>query len=196
MAVNPTYYDGDLRQALIDSTIAAIAEGSFRRVSLRDVARRTGVSHAAPAHHFGDKAGLFAAVATEGFVLLGTALRDANEVPNLAPTERLVAVCSAYVMFPLAHPQHFEVMFQPDLLVDPSRELQLASARAYEQLRRALSAGSPARGDERDDERDDRATAIWSLVHGMATLRHTGFVQDGGGLEAQRIIRTIAKGLL
>jgi AcrR family transcriptional regulator len=192
MAANPTYFDGDLRQALIDATIEAMAEGSFTRVSLRDVARRTGVSHAAPAHHFGDKAGLFGAVATEGFGLLADALRAANDHPGLDPTDRLVAVCAAYIDFSRSHPQHFEVMFQPDLLADPSRDLQLASARAYEELRRGVTAGAPELSNE---DRDDLATAIWSLVHGMATLRHTGFVRDDDGLEAQRIVRAIAPAL-
>jgi AcrR family transcriptional regulator len=70
------YHHGDLRRALIDAAVQAIAEVGPAAVSLRDLARRTGVSHAAPAHHFGDKAGLLSAVAADGFRCLAATLRE------------------------------------------------------------------------------------------------------------------------
>jgi AcrR family transcriptional regulator len=65
------------RRALIDATVAAIEEHGLAGVSLRAITRRAAVSHAAPAYHFGDKAGLFTAVALEGFELLQRAMNDA-----------------------------------------------------------------------------------------------------------------------
>lgn len=61
------HFDGDLRRALIHEAVAVIAEVGPDALSLREVARRLGVSHAAPAHHFGDRSGLLTAVAAEGF---------------------------------------------------------------------------------------------------------------------------------
>ena len=63
------HYQGDLRQEMIDATAAALAEVGAEHVSLPDVARRVGVSHGAPAHHFDDKAGMLTAVAIQGFQL-------------------------------------------------------------------------------------------------------------------------------
>ncbi len=64
------YHHGDLRRALLAAALEAIEESGPAALSLRDLARRAGVSHAAPAHHFGDKAGLLTALAAEGFDLL------------------------------------------------------------------------------------------------------------------------------
>ena len=68
------YHHGDLPRALLEAALQAIVEVGPAAVSLRDLARRTGVSHAAPAHHFGDKAGLLTAVATDGFRRLAATL--------------------------------------------------------------------------------------------------------------------------
>src|SRR4051812_37043615 len=71
------YHHGDLRQALLDEAIEVIASSGVAALSLRDLARRAGVSHAAPTHHFGDKAGLLTVLATEGYTQLGDALLSA-----------------------------------------------------------------------------------------------------------------------
>src|SRR5215208_1766242 len=75
---NPTYYGGDLRRDLLDAALELIAREGPSAVSLRSLAKRLGVSHAAPANHFPDKAALFTAIATEGFELLGAAITDAT----------------------------------------------------------------------------------------------------------------------
>src|SRR5919112_6813183 len=68
------YHHGNLRRALIDAALTAVAQQGPAALSLRDVARRAGVSHAAPTHHFGNKAGLLTAIAAEGWDLLADAL--------------------------------------------------------------------------------------------------------------------------
>ncbi|HEY4419033.1 MAG TPA: TetR family transcriptional regulator, partial [Pseudonocardia sp.] len=73
------YHHGDLRRALLDTALQAVAEQGPAAISLRDVARRAGVSHAAPTHHFGDKTGLLTALAAEGWSLLADALTEAGE---------------------------------------------------------------------------------------------------------------------
>ncbi len=79
MTTDRPYHHGDLRQAVLDAAVAAITEAGPAAVSLRELARRAGVSHAAPAHHFGDKAGLLTALAAEGYDLLADALHTAQK---------------------------------------------------------------------------------------------------------------------
>ena len=95
--------------------------GGPGQVSLREVARTVGVSHAAPRHHFGDKRGLLTAVAVEGFELLAVELGEAWQ-----STRSFLEVGVAYVRFALAHRAHFDVMFRPELLRDDDPALEAA----------------------------------------------------------------------
>ena len=104
------YHHGDLRRAVLTAAVEAIDESGPAGISLRDLARRAGVSHAAPAHHFGDKAGLLTALAVEGYDMLADAVIAAHR-----RTGDLVETGVAYVRFAVDHRAHFEVMFRPDL---------------------------------------------------------------------------------
>jgi AcrR family transcriptional regulator len=104
------YHHGDLRRVLLEAAVEAIDEVGPAALSLRDLARRAGVSHAAPAHHFGDKAGLLTAVAADGFRRLAATLGDAYRA-----TGSFLEVGVAYVRFAVTHRAHFEVMFRPEL---------------------------------------------------------------------------------
>src|SRR3954463_13726034 len=101
-----SYHHGSLRQAVIDAAVAEVEAVGASAVSMREIARRAGVSHAAPAHHFGDKTGIFTAIATEGFWLACAAIGPAADGPG-----GFLRGGVAYVVFALAHPGHFEVMF-------------------------------------------------------------------------------------
>ena len=91
MAEKSNYHHGDLRQALIDGAIALIAEQDISSLSLREVARRVGVSHAAPYRHFADKEALLAAVAEEGFIRLTASMRQQQQMVFDDPLQRLQA---------------------------------------------------------------------------------------------------------
>jgi AcrR family transcriptional regulator len=168
MAERSAYHHGDLRRALLEATAAEIAEVGPSAISLRSIARRAGVSHAAPAHHFGDRAGLLSAVATEGF-------RRMNEAMVAAAADRadpLLAIGRAYVDFARANPGEFAVMFRPELLDPDDPELAATAASAHQRLIDAIAAtpGAVCEGE------DPAVTAarLWSLVHGLATLVITG----------------------
>lgn len=151
------YHHGDLRRALLTTAAEAIAEGGPAALSLRDLARRVGVSHAAPAHHFGDKTGLLTAIAAEGLDLLADELEGAGG--------DILAAGRAYVRFAVTHRAHFEVMFQPSLLRFDAPELVVARQRAGQALRDALADPRvPA------DDQENARLAAWSIVHGFATL--------------------------
>jgi AcrR family transcriptional regulator len=160
--VTRPYHHGDLRRAVLAAALDVVGESGPAALSLRDLARRAGVSHAAPAHHFGDKAGLLTAVAAEGYALLADALEEA-----WARTGSFLEVGVAYVGFAVGHRAHFAVMFRPDLLHPDDPALIAAKARAT----RALYEGTAAvpAGQRGDDERL-AGIAGWSLVHGLATL--------------------------
>ena len=157
-----SYHHGDLRQAVLTAAVGALTESGPAQLSLRDLARRAGVSHAAPAHHFGDKAGLLTAVAAQGYHLLADTLTAAQQ-----SSADFLEVGVAYVRFAVDHRAHFEVMFRPDLY-HPDDPAVLASR---ERASNALSGGidSLPSGRAGPDARI-AGVAAWSLVHGFATL--------------------------
>lgn len=170
MGEKNTYHHGDLRQALIDGAIALIAEQDVSSLSLREVARRVGVSHAAPYRHFQDKDALLAAVAEEGFTGLTEAMnRSIQQAPD-DPLKRLEATGVAYVQFAIAHPSHYRVMFggyQGEQAEHPERVQ--AGSQAFQVLLNVIVLGQTA-GVVRAGEAMRLAWVAWSTVHGLAML--------------------------
>jgi len=160
-----SYHHGDLKAAILGQAAVLVAERGADGISLRELARAAGVSHAAPAHHFTDRRGLFTALATEGFGLLAAALADARP--------RFVDAARAYVRFALDHPGHYEVMWDKSLYDATDAALIAAEAAAGEELSRGVAtlADPKAKADP-----DGAALAAWSLVHGFSLLWLNGAV--------------------
>ncbi|MFF3709527.1 TetR/AcrR family transcriptional regulator [Streptomyces phaeochromogenes] len=152
------YHHGDLRRAIVTAALDVISAEGPSALSLRDLARRAGVSHAAPAHHFKDRTGLLTAIAAEGYGLLAATLTDAADLKDAGVR---------YVRFAREHPAHFQVMFTPELLRANDLELTTARALAGERLRDAVSAVPP---QGRGTDARLAGVAAWSLAHGFATL--------------------------
>ncbi|MER6916120.1 TetR/AcrR family transcriptional regulator [Streptomyces sp. NPDC000594] len=162
MTTERAYHHGDLRRALLTAALDVIATEGPAALSLRDLARRAGVSHAAPAHHFKDRAGLLTAIAVEGHGLLSAALGGADDLRDLPDLNDLRDLGVRYVRFATAHPAHFQTMFRPELLRPDDPELLAARERTRDRLRTAVQGYS-----------DDPAIgfmAAWSMAHGFATL--------------------------
>jgi len=178
--VSVPYHHGDLRRALLDTALEAVAEHGPAAVSLRDVARRAGVSHAAPTHHFRDKAGLLTALAAEGWSLLADALAE-------AAGRGFGELGVGYVLFATSHPAHFAVMRAPGLARGDDPELVAAMRRAGAQLQ------SGVERFEADGERDSEVTALaaWSLVHGLAALILEGAVAPEPGSDVATLARAV-----
>ncbi|OBB82048.1 TetR family transcriptional regulator [Mycobacterium colombiense] len=162
-----TYHHGDLRAVILAEAARLVAERGADGVSLRELARSAGVSHAAPAHHFTDRRGLFTALAAHGFALLAQALVDARG--------DFVGAALAYVRFAIDHPGHYRIMFDKSLLDASDAELAAAEAAAATELARGVATlqDPDARADPRGAE-----LAAWSLVHGFATLWLNDAVND------------------
>lgn len=157
-----SYHHGDLRRALLAAGLNLLEKRGPAQVSLREVARVAGVSHAAPYRHFDSRETLLAALAADGFDALGEAMERAAEGKN--GLDRLRALGIAYIAFARARPAVYLLMFGPELDKDGFPELKTAAERGYKTLCAAIDAVAP--------EAARRAAAIgaWALVHGLAHL--------------------------
>ena len=165
-----SYHHGDLRRALIDTALAMVTEEGAWNFTLREVARRAGVSHAAPYNHFEDKSALLAEVAALGFQSLRDAMEAAARQQPRSARQALAGVGAAYVRFGAEHPAHYRLMFGAEL-ADKERypALQEASDGTFGVLTGVLKRGQ-ASGQVRRGPVLDQALAAWSLVHGLTTL--------------------------
>ena len=164
------YHHGDLRRALVRGALELLREGGPAALTLRGAARRAGVSPAAPYRHFKDKRELLAAVAEEGFLDLD---RHAAEEIAAAGDDAILRFRQhglAYVRFAIDHPDHYRVMFGPEIADKREYAALDAASRAafdrlYESLRLCQKAGVLPAGDI-----EPRAVRAWALVHGLASL--------------------------
>jgi AcrR family transcriptional regulator len=162
------YHHGNLRQALLEAATRLVAEAGPTGFTLREVARRAGVSHNAPYRHFRDKDELLAAVAAQGFRELKRAMLDTSK-SQITALERLKRSGLAYVSFALRRPEHFTVMFDAPIAKAKYPDSAEAAEQAFGTLVGFVEAcqreGQLPRGDVMQ-----RALAAWSLVHGIAKL--------------------------
>lgn len=167
-----TYHHGDLRAALLKGAEAVLAERGADGFSLRETARRAGVSPAAPAHHFGDARGLLTAVAAQAFADLADAIEGA-EVGAAGREDRLRAQGRAYVAFALANRARFDLMWRRALLDCEDPAYLEAGGRAFGLLDQAVR-GAGAVVSDKHDPALAPTFACWAMVHGFARLAMDG----------------------
>jgi AcrR family transcriptional regulator len=175
------YHHGDLKAALVRAGVEVIGEVGPSAMSLREVARRADVTHAAATYHFGDKAGLLTAVAVDGYRLLAEELERVQR-----ETRSFLEVGVAYVRFAVTHRAYFEVMYRPEL--HRSDDAALVDARA--RTATILYGTTHANG-----EQTVAGVAAWSLVHGLATLWLDGNLPAELGSDPQDVTRRVARHL-
>ena len=208
------YHHGHLRRALLDAALQLLTEQDLAGLSLRQVARRAGVSEAAPYHHFASKAALVEALVAETLQQLAQALREATQGTEGTPLDRLVAVGVAYVRFAMEHHASFQILYRPELRrlshPRPSADgmtrspIDQAGMAAYQVLLDAIvacqQAGVVVPGDPLP-----LALTAWATVHGLAQLLLDGVVgaeilPQGTLLVAshlaQMVTATLAQGLV
>ena len=163
------YHHGDLQEALIAATERILADVGADGFTLREAARRAGVSPAAPSHHFGNAPGLLTEVAIRGYGDLGEALKQAR-LQRGSVRQRLHAQGLAYLDFALTYPGRFQMMFSNKRLVEGDERLRKAARdahREFEMVLEELMADDPHATPRLVKV---ASTAAWSTVHGFAKL--------------------------
>jgi len=165
-----SYHHGDLREALLRASLELIDEGGVQALSLRKAARRAGVSSGAPYHHFENREVLLAALATEGFELLGQMMDEATAAADSAPVAQLQACGESYVRFAREHSAYFRVMFRPELVgpeafPDDEKPGHHVFERLVGRVIAAQEAGHAPAGDP-----EGMILLAWSVAHGLSSL--------------------------
>jgi AcrR family transcriptional regulator len=167
-----SYHHGDLRTVLLDAGEAELAARGIEGFSLRGVAKRAGVSHAAPAHHFRDANGLLTALAAEGFGRFLDFQRARQKKAERDPLSQLVAAGMGYIDFALAHPALFRLMFSSERPDHASLDLFAAASAAYRQLVEDVARlRGPAPGQS--DPPPAEVMRTWAIAHGLADLMNS-----------------------
>jgi len=164
-SANTTYHHGDLRAACVSAALELMEEGGATALSLRAVARRAGVSPAAPYRHYADREALVSAVAAVGYRELAERLAAAHPAPSTP--EQLASVGVAYVQFALEQPALFRMMFGEPC--DRDNDERVAATAAVSLYLREIVARCFPQADA-----EALAPAIWALVHGLAFLHLDG----------------------
>jgi AcrR family transcriptional regulator len=209
------YHHGQLRRAVLDAALELIVERGVGSFSMREVARRAGVSHNAPYHHFADKGELVEELVVESFGALTDALHEARAEAVSGAVGRLQASGVAYVRFAFENPERFRLMFRPELKTGQRPGSERISGRAVREedpgeaspseqaggtaygvlvdgIVECQREGSVAPGDPAS-----LALTAWSTVHGLAVLILDGPESEvaGSAEEAERAARVVTETL-
>ena len=183
------YHHGDLRRALLGAARGLLEQGGPSALSLREIARRVGVSAPSAYHHFASLDAIAVALAEEGFAELGRRL-------DAAPTDakgRLAPIGHAYIGFALDNPGLYRLMFGEGFRAasDASEAVRALRRRAYETVTVGLAKRLPA------DKVQSAALFLWSLTHGLALLMIDGQVDPGNDPEAtiDAVLRLAGSGI-
>ncbi len=168
---SPRYHHGNLRAALLDAAEQELSEKGIEGLSMRSVAKRAGVSHAAPAHHFGDAQGVLTALAAIGFERLVEYQKKHECRAEQDQMSLLIAQGMGYIEFATNHPNLFRLMFSSDKPLASDEELASRGGLAFNRLVEKL-------GLTMDELCDQQAMTkllkAWGLVHGLSELLIAG----------------------
>lgn len=174
------YHHGDLRRTLLEAARSSIENDGVDALSLRQLAREAGVSHAAPSRHFRDKQALLDALAEDGFTRLAEALDDASRrdtSPETTVRDRFDDLAAAYVGFALEQPTLLSLMFGMKHAPDARAELIAAGHASMEVTLRVVVAAQEE-GAVRAGDPHRIALTAFATFHGIATLASGGLL-DG-----------------
>lgn len=170
----------------MDEALALIDERGLAAMTLREIARRIGVSHAAPYRHFADRRALLTALSAEGSALLAARIHAALDAAGGDLRARFLAAGFAYVRFALDHPALFQVMYSSELdAEDPT--LRAAKQETFGILLRFI-AEAQRQGAFPPGDVEALAIPIWAMHHGLATLAATRAFAGCGASGLRRIV--------
>lgn len=183
------YHHGDLRAAMLRAAAEELAENGVEGFTLRSTARRAGVSHAAPAHHFGDVTGLLTEVARDAFGRLAASINRQVEKAQAGTVEHPVAVALGYVLFAIASPAEFQLMFRTERVDTRRPDYRAAADSAFMPTAMAVAAYYKSPNPMADPVLVRRVIGLWSLSQGVATLLISG--QLGPLEQGEKIARAL-----
>jgi AcrR family transcriptional regulator len=192
-AARERYHHGDLRAALLDAAEEELRLHGVEGFTLRGCARRAGVSHAAPAHHFGDARGLLTALAALGYRRFVAAQERRKQAEGAQGAGRLIAAGLGYVDFARAHPALFRLIFASDRPDQEDPELCAAGEAAFAALEADVQAALGASATESPEGRA-LLQASWAMAHGIADLVVAGrlpFLPEGDAAGAEAMLRAM-----
>ena len=171
------YHHGNLCEVLLEKAVEVIQDDGIGALSLRAVARRAGVSHGAPAHHFGDKAGLLTALATRSMERFAATLSEAAREAGDSALDRLRAIGRAYVLFAAQNPAHFSIVTRFELIHREDAAFAASYQATFDMVKdRVVEAQREGWGRNLDPMA--LVITAWSTAHGLATLWLDGALED------------------
>ena len=186
------YHHGNLRQALLRAAETALEARGVQHLSLRELSRELGVSHASPQRHFATKQDLIDALAIMGFERLGSVVARAAEARDRDFNARLTKMAFAYVGFSIKHPALFALMFEAKRRPGMLPELRTALVAAYSHIPKILKEGQEA-GKIIAGDPDRLALTIGATLQGLVALSIDGKVK---GVPLKTIIPETVRHLL
>lgn len=189
------YHHGDLRVALLDRAEQTLRERGAGALSLRELAREIGVSHAAPSRHFKDRRALLDALAVRGFERLITALQDAGRGSG-SFRERMTAIAKEYVDFAVTEAALLDVMYTGKHEPDASADVRMAGERLGAVIFEVLAEGQ-RQGEVRDEPLDRIGLTAFASLHGLASLVASSMISTEGLPEVvDQLVEDVLMGLL
>lgn len=164
------FHHRDLKRALYEAAIMLLDSGGISAVTIRAVARETGVSHAAPVNHYKDRSALLTAIACRQFEAINDNIEQRFNTPNLPAIERIDVIANVMFDYGLTYPNRYQLLWRRDLIdyIDP-RILQVTD-NIYDALCDEIEKAIP----EANVDRHTVATALWSMIHGYIEMRRNG----------------------
>jgi AcrR family transcriptional regulator len=191
------YHHGNLKKVIVDTALGMLAENNGWHFTMREVARRAEVSHAAPYKHFPDKSSLLAELALIGFDLLRANLKMALKSAGMQPVDRFFVAGKTYIQFGLTNPSLYKLMFSAEANAGSSQvHLDERAMSALGVLLEVLESGQNQKVFKRRSLNDQTA-ACWAQVHGLTMLSIDGLLYEEkvGGNAIDGALRTLLEGL-
>lgn len=195
--VKRPYHHGNLKKVIVDTALSMLAENNGWHFTLREVARRAEVSHAAPYKHFPDKNSLLAELALIGFDQLRAELTKALKSEGMTPTDRFFVAGKTYIQFGLTNPSLYKLMFSAEANVGSSQvHLDERAMSALGVLLEVLESGQNQKVFKRG-ALNDQTAACWAQVHGLTMLSIDGLLyEEKVGVNAiDGALKTLMEGL-
>ena len=195
-AKSSTYHHGNLREELLKAAMGILDESGIEAVTIRQVARKAGVGHSAPANHFADKRALLTQLAIDIFVSLGELIKHDLQVAPQGLSEKVRVFTDTLIEFGLSQPNRYRLLWRRDYLDNDSVELNGAMDVIYDALLATL-----ATSKESNVSVESKAIALWSMLQGYVTMRIDGNLEAkkdevSGNDRQQAIVDVLLQGLI